>query len=95
MEYPLNMSESTDHNSLSDHIKPIKNDNWGASVNAMHDYLSVLKEHAERKAEVAEEKVAEREEDLEAMKAKRRKRRNYGTRTGIVLEDGTDTHFKL
>ncbi|MGB7340058.1 MAG: hypothetical protein WBC91_14275 [Phototrophicaceae bacterium] len=89
------MSESNEVNALSLHIKPLDNSNWGESVNAMHDYLAVLKEHAGRKAEAAEEKVAEREEDLEAMKLKRRKRRNYGTRTGIVLEDGTDTHFEL
>ena len=47
------------------------------------------------KIKQAQEKLEEHEEDMDALKKKRRKRRNYGTRTGIVLEDGTDTNFEL
>lgn len=35
--------------------------------------------------------LAQMSEELDALKAKRRKRRNYGTRTGIVLDDDTPT----
>ena len=89
------MSKSNLSESLSNFIKPVEDSQWGESVDAMHNYLTLLKQHAESNAEVAEEKLAEHEADLEALKKKRRKRRNYGTRTGIVLEDGTDTHFEV
>ena len=88
------MSKSTLSESLSSHIKPVNTGNWDDSVDAMHNYLTLLKKHAEMKTDEAEEQLAEHEEDLEALKANRRKRRNYGTRTGIVLEDGTDTHIE-
>ncbi len=87
------MSKSTISESLSSHIKPLNAGNWDDSVDAMHNYLTLLKKHAELKTEAAEEQLAEHEEDLKELKQKRSKRRNYGTRTGIVLEDGTDTHI--
>lgn len=37
--------------------------------------------------------LAQMSEELDALKAKRRKRRNYGTRTGIVLDDDTPTQI--
>lgn len=88
------MSESKLPDSLSKHIQPINDGNWDESVGAMQNYLTLLKKHAELNADKASEELAENEEDLEAIKQKRRKRRNYGTRTGIVLEDGTDTHVE-
>ncbi|MEM9951702.1 MAG: hypothetical protein AAFV93_03290 [Chloroflexota bacterium] len=89
------MSNTSLSESLSNHIKPIGDSQLDESVDAMQNYLTLLKKHAESNAELAEEKLAEHEEDLDALKKKRRKRRNYGTRTGIVLEDGTDTHFEV
>lgn len=88
------MSETNLSDSLNSHIKPLNDSNWDESVDAMHNYLTLLKKHAEIKAEKAEEQLAEHEEDLENLKQKRRKRRNYGTRTGIVLQDGTDTNIE-
>ena len=89
------MSEKTIRESLSKHIQPVNESEWDESVGAMQNYLTLLKKHAELQAEEANETLAENEADLEALKKKRQKRRNYGTRTGIVLDDGTDTHFEV
>ncbi|MGJ3240358.1 MAG: hypothetical protein ACFE0Q_16745 [Anaerolineae bacterium] len=87
------MSNSTTTNNLTSHIQRPDTSQWDESRDAMQNYLSLLKQHAEQKSEKAEEQLAVHEEDLEQLKLKRRKRRNYGTRTGIVLQDGTDTNI--
>lgn len=89
------MSETNLSSALQNQIKPVANENWDNSVDAMHNYLTLVKKHAETKAEMAQEKLEEHEEDMDALKKKRRKRRNYGTRTGIVLQDGSDTSFEI
>lgn len=89
------MSNSSLANSLADRIKPVEDSQWGDSVEAMHNYLTLVKKNAEIKAEKAEEKAEEHQEDLDALKQKRRKRRNYGTRTGIALENDTSTSFPV
>ncbi len=89
------MSEIDLTSALKNQIKPVANENWDNSVDAMHNYLTLLKQHAEAKTELAKEKLEEHEEDMDMLKKKRRKRRNYGTRTGIVLQDGSDTSFEL
>lgn len=76
--------------SLSNHIKPLNDSKWDDSVGAMHNYLTLVKKHAEKKAEVADEQVAEHEKDLKDLKTKRSARRNYGTHTGIALQAKTD-----
>lgn len=80
---------------LGSQIKPLGDGNWDSSVGAMKNYLTLLKKHAEIKTEKAQETLEEHQEDMDALKKKRAKRRNYGTRTGIVLEDGTDTNSEL
>jgi len=90
-----NQETSSITEALQNRIQPVDNSNWENSVGAMHDYLTLLKKHAEIKAEKAQEKLEEHEEDLEVLKKKRRKRRNYGTRTGIIMEDGSDNSFEI
>lgn len=84
------MSDQKNSNSLSqslaDKLQPLEDSKWESSVDAMHNYLTLLRKHAEIKAEKAQEMLSEHEEDLDALKKKRRKRRNYGTRTGIIME---------
>ena len=94
---PLSMSntETTLSQALQNHIKPIENSQWDSSIDAMQNYLTLVKHHAEKKSEIAQEKLEAHEEDLELLKQKRRKRRNYGTRTGIVMEDGSDNRFEI
>lgn len=89
------MSEQKETPNLQNQIKPLSGGSWDSSVGAMHDYLTLLKKHAETKTEMAQEKLDEHEEDMDALKKSRAKRRNYGTRTGIVLNDGSDTNHEL
>lgn len=84
------MSDSKSSDSLSNHIKPLNESKWGDSVDAMHNYLTLLKKHAEMKTEVAEGQLAEHEKDLKNLKQQRSIRRNYGTHTGIALQAKTE-----
>ncbi|MEL6310027.1 MAG: hypothetical protein AAFV98_19185 [Chloroflexota bacterium] len=84
------MSEKENSSSLSkslaSQLQPLEDSKWESSKDAMHNYLTLLRKHAEMKAEKAQEMLAEHEEDLDELKKSRRKRRNYGTRTGIIME---------
>lgn len=91
----MSKDESSLTDTLKNRIQPLDKSQWDDSVDAMHNYLTLLKKHSEVKAEAAQEKLEEHEEDLEALKKRRRKRRNYGTRTGIIMDDGTDNSFEV
>lgn len=65
-------------------------------VDTMQTYLEAHREHAAKRKESALEKVETLEEEISTIEKRKRKRRNYGTHSGIAIlgdseEDNEET----
>lgn len=64
-------------------------------VSTMQSYLEAHRQHAAKRKDAALEKAESLEEELDVIEQRKRKRRNYGTHSGIVIKSsagaGEDT----